>query len=150
MIIIFCKAKPVELVKCGKFYKIDNLCAPKHDIGNKLVGLTDINDKIIFKLMGIKISLKKQMIFSKKKENCKKIFRILGIKFTFKDKKALLDNRFNDLYYKLNQQKISLDKDIENSLELTNTLMKISFCQMRRIISLKEDIPILTIKSKIM
>ena len=118
------QSKTVELVKCGKFYKIDNLCAPKHDIGNKLVGLTDINDKIIFKLMGIKISLKKQMIFSKKKENCKKIFRILGIKFTFKDKKALLDNRFNDLYYKLNQQKISFDKDIENSLELTKYFME--------------------------
>lgn len=114
----------IHLIKKNKFHKINNLNASKIDFGNRFLGFEEKRDKIIFKLLGIKISLKKQMIFSKKKENCKKIFRILGIKFTFKDKKAVLDNRFNDLYYKLNQQKISFIKDIENSLELTKYFME--------------------------
>ncbi len=114
----------IHLIKKNKFHKINNLNVSKIDFGNRLLGFEEKRDKIIFKLLGIKISLKKQMIFSKKKENNKKIFRILGIKFTFKDKKAVLDNRFNDLYYKLNQQKIAFDKDIENNLELTKYFME--------------------------
>lgn len=114
----------IHLIKKNKFHKINNLNASKIDFGNRFLGFEEKRDKIIFKLLGIKISLKKQMIFSKKKENCKKIFRILGIKLTFKDKKAILNNKFNDIYYKLNQQKISFDKNIENTLALTKYFME--------------------------
>lgn len=114
----------INLIKKNKFYKINNLNASKLSCGCKLLGFEETREKLIFKLLGIKISLKKQNIYSKKKENCKKIVKILGIKLTFKDKKAILNNKFNDIYYKLNQQKISFDKNIENTLALTKYFME--------------------------
>lgn len=100
----------INLIKKNKFYKINNLNASKLSCGCKLLGFEETREKLIFKLLGIKISLKKQNIYSKKKENCKKIVKILGIKLTFKDKKAILNNKFNDIYYKLNQQRFRLIK----------------------------------------
>lgn len=114
----------INLIRKNKFYKINNLNASKLSYGCKLLGFEETREKLIFKLLGIKISLKKQNIYSKKKENCKKIVKILGIKLTFKDKKAILNNKFNDIYYKLNQQKILFDKNIENTLALTKYFME--------------------------
>lgn len=114
----------IDLVRRGKFYKISNLNAPKYNFGNKLFGFTDINEKFIFRLLGIKISLKKQDIYSKKKENCQKIVKIFGIKLFFKDKNAILNNKINDIYYKLNQQKNLYAKNVENSMELTKYFME--------------------------
>lgn len=114
----------IDLVRRGKFYKISYLNAPKYDFGNNLLGFTDINDKLIFKVLGIKISLKKQNLYSKRKENFKTIIKILGIKLTFKDKNAILNSKINDIYYKLNQQNITYAKKVENSMELAKYFME--------------------------
>lgn len=95
----------IELAKKNKLYKVVNLNAKKYEIGNYFLGFEEDGERVRFKILNGRVSMKKEKMFSIKNEDNKKIVRILGIKLTFKNNKNATDKKIGDLYYQLNQQK---------------------------------------------
>lgn len=93
----------LEYIHNKQFYKVEQLNIPYFTIGNYISGCKIYkydNPKIIFNILGIKITIHYQNVFSVKNNKNHKIFNLLGVKIKF-SKNQSFKERFKRLPRKI-------------------------------------------------